>query len=221
MNMMTPPRIGPDAILDGLRWRYATKSFDTSQEVSDEDLGTILEAVRLAPTAMGLQPFHVTVVADAKDKAALHEAAYKQGQVTSASHVLVFSANLNVRANAEKLWAAARKNGAPEENIATMRKYYMIGMLRAALTFSRQSWAARQSYIPLGFAIMTAAQLGIDACPMEGFSSRKVARILGLPGNLRPAALLAVGYRSPTDNVRPKYRLPMDELISRGTQASR
>ena len=219
MNMMSTHRLGPDAILDGLRWRYATKNFDTKQTVSDEDLETILEAIRLAPTSMGLQPFHVTVVADAGVKAAVREAAYKQGQVTSASQVLVFSAKPDVREHAEKLWAAARKNGAPEENIATMRKYYTLGRLRAALTFSRQSWAARQAYIPLGFAIMTAAQLGIDACPMEGFSSSKVAKILGLSGGLRPVALLAIGYRSPTDNVRPKYRLPMDELISRETRA--
>jgi nitroreductase len=221
MNTMSIPRVGPEAILEGLRWRYATKNFDIKQTVSDEDLEAILEAIRLAPTSMGLQPFHVTVVADTRVKADLHEAAYQQAQVMSASHVLVFSAKPNVREHAEKLWAAARKNGAPEENIATMRKYYMIGRLRAALTFSRQSWAARQAYIPLGFAIMTAAQLGIDACPMEGFSSRKVARILGLPGELCPVALLAIGYRSPTDNVRPKYRLPMHELISRDTQASK
>lgn len=218
MNMMRAPRFGPEAILDSLRWRYATKNFDITRSISDEDLGAILEAIRLAPTSMGLQPFHVTVVADAHTKDALRDAAYRQGQVTSASHVLVFSAKPNVKAHAERLWTVARMNGTPEKNIATMRKYYLIGMLRAALTFSRKSWAARQSYIPLGFAIMTAAQLGIDACPMEGFSSRKVAKALRLPSDLSPVALLAIGYRDPLDNVRPKYRLPMDELISRGSR---
>lgn len=215
MNMISDLHVGSQTILERLRWRYATKNFDTTRVVSDDDLDTILEAIRLAPTSMGLQPFHVTVVADPKVKEAIHGAAYKQGQVMSASHLLVFSAKPNVREHAEKLWAAARRNGAPEENIALMRKYYMIGRLRAALTFSKKSWAARQAYIALGFAAMTAAQLGIDACPMEGFSSGKLAKILRLPDDLHPVALLAIGYRSPTDLVRPKYRLPMEELISR------
>lgn len=221
MNVASTQRVEPDVILGGLRWRYATKTFDTTRAVAEEDLETILEAVRLAPTSMGLQPFHVTVVADSNVKAALQEVAYKQGQVTSASHILVFSAKPDVSGHAEKLWAAARENGAPESNIATMRKYYVIGRLRAALSFSRQSWAARQAYIPLGFAIMTAAQLGIDACPMEGFSSRKAAKILGMGSQLRPVALLALGYRAPTDTVRPKYRLPIDDLVSRVTPGLR
>lgn len=214
MNMMSNPLVGPEAILDRLRWRYATQHFDAARRVSEADLQTILEAIRLAPTAMGLQPFHVTVVTDAGIKADLHEAAYKQGQVMSASHVLVFSAKPDVRAHAERLWAAARKNGAPEERLALMRKNYRLARLKATLTLSRQSWAARQAYIPLGFAIMTAAQLGIDACPMEGFSSGKVAKLLDLPGNLHPVALLAIGYRSPASKVRPKYRLPLEELVS-------
>jgi nitroreductase len=216
MNTTSTNRLDSDAMLSGLRWRYATKTFDATRTVPAEALETILEAIRLAPTSMGLQPFHVTVVADAAARAAMREAAYQQEQLTSASHVLVFSARPNVSGHAQKLWAAARQNGAPEASVALMRKYYALSRLRAALTFSRQSWAARQAYIPLGIAIMTAAQLGIDACPMEGFSSRKVTRILGLSGELRPVVLLAIGYRSPADKVRPKYRLPMDELVSRG-----
>ena len=211
----TSARIGRQHILDGLRWRYATKNFDTTRSISNDDLETILEAIRLAPTSMGLQPFHVTVISDSGVRAAICEAAYKQGQVVSSSHLLVFSAMTNLAERAAKLWAAARENGAPEENIATMRLYYKIMAVRTALTFSRKSWAARQAYIALGFGLMAAAQLGIDACPMEGFSPRKVRKILRLPGDLSPVALLAVGYRSPADTVRPKYRLPMQELVSR------
>jgi nitroreductase len=215
MTTTSSTRLDAQAILGSLRWRYATKNFDTARKVSDADVDVVLEAIRLAPTSMGLQPFHVTVVTDGAVKAAMSEVAYGQGQVTSASHVLVFSAKMKLAERAEKLWAAAREGGAPKDSIATMRKYYMITSLRTALPFSRESWTARQAYIALGFGIMAAAQLGIDSCPMEGFSQRKLAKVLRLPSDLRPVALLAIGHRAPTDTIRPKYRLPMQELVSR------
>lgn len=39
------------SFLSNLNWRYATKKFDTSRKVSDEDLEKILEAIRLTPTS--------------------------------------------------------------------------------------------------------------------------------------------------------------------------
>ncbi len=82
---MAEATISADSILQALNWRFATKSFDTSRTVSSEDLNTILEAVRLAPTSYGFQPFHVTVVSDPDTTAKLRRAAYDQEQITSAS----------------------------------------------------------------------------------------------------------------------------------------
>jgi nitroreductase/dihydropteridine reductase len=214
MTMMAVPHSSAQLVLDALRWRYATKAFDPAQPVSAEDIDMILEAVRLAPTSMGLQPFHVTVVTDPATKKAMRKAAYDQGQLTSASHILVFSAKPSIEDHARKMWDGLRENGAPEEAVALLRKYCRIDNIIRTLTFSRKSWAARQSFIPLGFALMTAAELGIDCCPMEGFSPGKIAKILDLPKGLPPVALLALGYRSPMEKVRPKYRLPIEELVS-------
>lgn len=213
MTTATPTR--REAILDALRWRYATKEFDPTRKVSDEDMEMILEAIRLAPTSRGLQPFQVVLVADAATKSAIRKVAFNQGQTESASHLLVFCARPDTRDRAEKLFSYARKNGAPEESVALMQKNVRLGNLLNTLTFSRKSWAARQAYIALGYATMTAAQLGIDCCPMEGFLPAKVAKILKLSEGLFPVALLAVGYRSASDKVRPKYRLSVDELIVR------
>ena len=203
------------SILEALRWRYATKEFDSTRKVSDEDLETILESIRLAPTSRGLQPFQVVLVTDSATRGAIRKAAFDQVQVESASHFLVFCARPDIKDRAEKFFANARQNGAPEEIIAQMRKNVRLGNLANTLTFSRKSWATHQAYIALGYATMTAAQLGIDCCPMEGFFPSKVAKILKLPKGLSPVVLLAIGYRSPTDIVRPKYRLSTKELIVR------
>jgi nitroreductase / dihydropteridine reductase len=38
-------------ILEALNWRYATKEFDKSKKISEDDLDKILEALRLSPSA--------------------------------------------------------------------------------------------------------------------------------------------------------------------------
>ncbi|MGO9432333.1 NAD(P)H-dependent oxidoreductase [Rhodoblastus sp.] len=211
---MAEVTISADSILQALNWRFATKSFDTSRTVSSEDLNTILEAVRLAPTSYGFQPFHVTVVSDPDTTAKLRRAAYDQEQITSASHILVFSARPNISDRASNLFSALRRNGVPEEAVAKLEKFSKITNLIRTVTFSRTSWAAKQAYLALGIASLTAAELGIDGCPMEGFDAGKFAKILRLGDDLRPAVLFAIGYRSASDKARPKYRLPLRQLVT-------
>lgn len=214
MSQPATPAFAKEEILDALHWRYAVKRFDPQRAVPAEALDTILEAIRLAPTSSGMQPFHVTVVSDAGLKEKIRAAAFNQAQTVTASHLLIFSARPDFDANAQRLFDAAVERGVPAENVARMRRNYKLSNMIRTLTGQRTSWAARQAYIALGVALMTAAELGIDACPMEGFRGGPLAKILGLPSALKPKAMMALGYRSTDDAVLPKYRLPREELIS-------
>ncbi|MDA0609192.1 MAG: nitroreductase family protein, partial [Bacteroidetes bacterium] len=51
-----------DSFLSSRRWRYATKRFDSTKKVPEEQLNLILESIRLTPTSYGFQPFKVMVV---------------------------------------------------------------------------------------------------------------------------------------------------------------
>jgi nitroreductase len=42
-------------IIEDLNWRYATKKYDPSKKLSEEQVVTIKESLRLTPTAYGLQ----------------------------------------------------------------------------------------------------------------------------------------------------------------------
>jgi nitroreductase len=77
-------------------------------------------------------------------------------------------------------------------------------------------WAKRQTYLALGNLLASAAMLGIDACPMEGFDPAAVDRILGLsPRHLASTVLCTLGYRSPDDAYAglAKVRMPVAELV--------
>lgn len=80
------------SFLENLHWRYAVKEFDTEKRVSEKDLNTILEAIRLAPASTGLQAYRVIIVENTEVKKALKPAAYNQNQIDTSSYVLAFSA---------------------------------------------------------------------------------------------------------------------------------
>ena len=50
---------------DLLNWRYATKKMDPSKAVPQDKVDAIVEAIRMAPTSSGTQPFELFVVTNA------------------------------------------------------------------------------------------------------------------------------------------------------------
>ncbi len=198
--------------LSNLHWRYATKNFDGSQ-LSGKQLETILEAVRFAPTSYGLQPFHVTVVSDAVLREQMKKAAWDQPQLTSAPHVLVFSARTDLKDRIEAhLMNTAGGNPEIRAKLAGLEgalKEFSEGMSEAVI----QEWAAKQAYVALGFALAACAEMQVDSCPMEGFEPAKIKEILLLPAHLYPCVILAVGKRAATEVLKPKIRFGKADLF--------
>src|SRR5690606_8083785 len=79
------------SIIPALQWRYATKKMN-GEKVSQKKIETVLEAIRLAPTSSGLQPFEVLVITHQEMKEKIKKLAYNQSQVADCSHLLVFAA---------------------------------------------------------------------------------------------------------------------------------
>lgn len=199
------------SFLQQLEWRWATKSFDSSKTISDEHLQQILKAVKLAPTSFGLQPFRVYIVSDEKMKAGLSEAAFGQPQPKEAPYTLVFCADQDVDGRVES-YIDLNANGDSSiiEKMAEF-KNMVKGMVSNQSAEAQGTWAAKQAYIALGFAMAACAELQIDSCPMEGFRADAIDQLLELPPNLKTHAMLSIGYRS-AEPARSKFRFT-DELL--------
>ena len=52
---MNKPIISIDDIKQALEFRYATKAFDSSKKISQENIELLLEAARLAPSSYGFE----------------------------------------------------------------------------------------------------------------------------------------------------------------------
>lgn len=202
------------SFISQLNWRYATKSFDSSKKVSPENLAKILEAIKLAPTSFGLQPFHVVNVVDTAKREELKTLAWGQPQISEASHLLVFCARTDIKERIETFFEMATGGDEAIKTAMATYKGMMDGFEANLPTDQKLAWAAKQAYIALGFALAAAAELEIDSCPMEGFDPTGFKAALNLPENIAPVVCLPIGYRSSTDSIRPKVRFTLADLVS-------
>lgn len=85
------PKLRREDLLQVLKYRYATKAWDKDKKISDEDMQTILEAARLAPTSFGFEPWKIIVLQDPEIRQAIRPYAWgADAALQDASHFLVF-----------------------------------------------------------------------------------------------------------------------------------
>ena len=195
-----------------LHWRYATKKFDTSKDLSAEDLEYILEAGNLAATSYGLQPFGIVVVTDTDKKQALMEAAYGQEHVGENGALLVLCARTDVDADfVAEFTARLERTRNLEAGAAASYKDTMVGSLSRLSSEEVVTWSQKQAYIVLGTMMIAAAEKQVDGCPMEGFRAEKFDEILGLKEHhLHATNLFAIGYRSAEDATQHDKKVRRD-----------
>ena len=191
-----------DTIIEQLNWRYATKKFDASKNISDSDWATLEEALRLSPSSYGLQPWKFLVVKNPELRKQLTPVSWKQTQIEDASHLVVVT-HLRKVSEAyvgEFVKATASTQGVPAEALAGYQGMMVGDLVKGPRSAIIEHWTARQAYLAMGVFIASAALLKIDVCPMEGFDIGKYDEILGLNGTDYSAiAVLAAGYRSADD----------------------
>lgn len=151
------------SFLSQLNWRYATKKFDTTKKVSDENLEKIIEAIHLAPSSFGMQPYHFFIVTNQEKKDAIQAASWHQAQVGTSSHLLVMCARNDLTTVKDEYFDAL--SGGSEEVREQLSGFEQ--MVTGFLPNSSPEWAKKQVYIAQGFALAACAELEIDSCPME------------------------------------------------------
>jgi nitroreductase len=217
---MSPKSIASSQLLDALRWRYATKAFDAKRKISAEVWSVLEESLVLSPSSFGLQPYRFLVIHDPATRERLLPHAWGQRQVVDASHFVVFAARTSVTEAEIDTFIAhiSRTRGVIPESLASYRGM-MTGMLLSdGFKPMVPHWTARQAYVALGNLLTSAALLGVDACPMEGFVPAEFDQVLGLPAQgLAAVVCCALGYRSTEDKyaVTPKVRFPKSDLLRR------
>ncbi len=183
--------------LSNLQWRYATKKMNPAKPVPADKVARIVEAIRLAPSANGLQPYQVIVVSNKTVLEKLKMAGKGQSQITDGSHLLVFAAWDNytpARINHFFDLAIQTRGGGDED----WEKYRQQLIKHFTQRDSQTNFehAARQAFLGLGVALVAAAEEKVDSTPMEGFDPESVNEVLNLKvKGLKSVAIMPLGYR--------------------------
>ena len=203
--------------LDHQNWRYATKKFDSSKKISNEDLNTLKEAIRLSSSSYGLQLYKVFIIENPELRAKIQPAAWGQSQIVDASHLIVFANQTNVTdADIDSyLKNVAETRNIPETALSGYGNI-MKGEIGAKSDDEKAIWTSKQTYLALANLLNAAAELKIDVTPMEGFIPAQVNEILGFNELGLNASLIApIGYRSEEDATQHlrKIRKSNEELF--------
>lgn len=204
-------------IIDDLKWRYACKRFDSTLKLSQADLETILEALNLTATSLGMQLLKCVVVENTELKEKLVEYAFGQRQVADCSHLLVLCRYDKV-SEADVDEYVNRTAYIKSLDIESPKMQGFRKMISGAVGMPKEkqiNWMNNQVYLALGNLLTVCANMHIDACPMEGFTPEKVDEVLKLDSfGLKSVVLCPIGYRHEEDSYakQPKVRKSIEDF---------
>jgi nitroreductase len=215
-QIMNP--IKGEQLLTQLNWRYATKKFDPARKISPEDWAVLEEALILSPSSYGLQPWTFVVITDQEMRGRLFPSTWNQRQILDCSHFVVFAARTKITDEDIDRHVArtAEVRGGTVEALKRFRDSVAGDLVTGTRAAEAREWAARQAHIALGNFMTSAALLGIDTCPMEGFKLEEYDKILDLPAKrLTSVVCCAAGYRSADDQKagQKKVRFIRNDVI--------
>ncbi|WP_332693715.1 NAD(P)H-dependent oxidoreductase [Halalkalibacter lacteus] len=221
---MTDKSFVKQQILEAFQFRHATKEFDSSREISDEDFYFILETGRLSPSSIGLEPWKFVVIQNQEFKEKLRAIAWgAERQLRTSSHFVIILArkSVDVRYDSDYITNHLKTvKKAPDEIVKDLPRRYQnfqekFGVLENERTIF--DWSCKQTYIALANMMTAAAQIGIDSCPMEGFEYKRVHDLLEKEGLLEEghfdvSVMVAFGYRK--DEPREKTRKELNDIVT-------
>jgi nitroreductase/dihydropteridine reductase len=213
-------------IIEDLLWRHATKKYDASRRVSEEDLNVIFEAMRLTASSINSQPWKFLVIESNAAKERMNRTfanrfQYNQPHVFASSHIILFAYNpYYTRDNFAEIVddAIKDKRTKPEDREQAFGSF-MFAELNTDETGNTATWTKAQTYIALGNTLHTLARLRIDSTPMEGIDIDLVNEEFKdeLDGYQCDVAL-AIGYHHQEQDYNaklPKSRRSLDSVMVR------
>ena len=211
-------------ILEAFQSRHATKEFDPNKKISEDDFNFILETGRLSPSSFGFEPWRFVVVQDPNLREKIKNTAWgAYGKLPEASHFVILLARTSLDTKYDSQYLQDHF-----KNVKQLGADHMKNYLKRIEEFQKEDfnlldgdrpladWASKQTYIALANMMTAAAQIGIDSCPIEGFSIEKMNALLADEGLLEGghftiSVMAAFGYR--VNQLNPKTRRPFEDIV--------
>ena len=193
--------------LNIIQSRYSCRNYN-DKKILDEALRLILEAGRLAPSSLGLEPWKFLVIKDSKKKEEISKIANNQQHVKNCDVLLAILARLDfVEYFEDKLKKRNLSQEEIEARIALYKDYLNKKDSQDKLFYARE-----QCHLAIANLINMATNLEIRSCIIGGMDNKKMDDYLGLNENLKSVVLVTLGYSN--EEIPQKNRFSFDEVVS-------
>jgi nitroreductase len=195
---------------DVIRGRRSVRSYDTSVNLSHEEIKELLAEAMLAPSSGNLQSSRFLVIDSEELKRKLLPVANNQSQIIEASAIIVVLGDTEYYLKADQIFGSAIEKGyMPAEKAASS-----IERINAYLpTISKES-LHKIIHIDGGLIsqqlMLVARAHGYDTVPMGGYDVDKLKEAFGLGDRYIPIILIALGKAAKAGH--PSTRLPVEDV---------
>lgn len=211
--------------LDRLMGKHLTRYFDPTRTIPEETLQQLLRFLRSVPTSTNVQPNHFYVLGTPEGKQRLADNLGERFQdnaekILNASHTIILTTRADLPdSHLDAVFAKERADGRfPDPS----KHELWESMTRDFLSLRNYSykdvnhWMEKQTYMALGLTMMAAAELGVEAMPLEGFDPTSVDKAFDIRGTGHTTTvLLALGYPDPAKQyTTPVSRFDEDRLFT-------
>ncbi|RZT07625.1 nitroreductase/dihydropteridine reductase [Kribbella sp. VKM Ac-2569] len=211
--------------LDKLMGKHLTRYFDPSMTIPEETLQQLLKFLRSTPTSTNIQPNHFYVLATDEGKQRLADnlgARFQDNaeKILNSSHTIVVTTRADLpESHVEAVFTKERADGrfpehAKQELWESMTRDFLS--LRNYGYKDVNHWMEKQTYMVVGLTMMAAAELGVEATPLEGFDPTSVDKAFKIrETGHATTVLLALGYPDPAKQyTNPISRFDADQLFT-------
>ncbi len=192
--------------LDAIKQRRSVKHYDENFSIPEADVEKLIEALVLSPTSYNIQNWRFVRVKDRALREQMKEAAWGQEQVSKASELFIFCADNNAwNDRPERYWANADQK--TRDILLPMINSFYKGKEQ-----TQRDEAMRSCGIAAQTLMIAAKSIGYDSCPMIGYNTEEVARLINLPTNHVIAMMVVIGKASIPAHPR-SGQLHRDEIL--------
>ena len=186
-------------ILELMLTRYTTKHFDPTRRVSDKDMDTLLEVLRLSPSSTNIQPwkFYVIDTPEIKEKMMPAVKDFNIERMKAPQFIIFTVPKHFTKEYFDELYAQEKADGRFKEWTSPERPDAI-----------RQTYAGKFDNDPEG--------LLVDSTILGGLDFEMLDEIFGFKQKDEQSVVaIAPGYRAENDSNarRPKSRLPRERVI--------
>lgn len=203
-----------------IKYRRSMQEFNQDKKISDQDLQLILNAGRLAPSALGAEPTRVLVIRDPEIKAEIAKSGFQELNwkkvMTADSLILFVSRKGKYLQNKDFLTKRLKKWNLSEQDLAIRVGMYYDYL--GTVNLGTDVYSANQAYIAMAYMSLQAAELGIDSVIMQGFEFEKLNQILAEKNYIDQeveAVYISMAVGHTTEAIRnslyPQVRIDLDE----------